>query len=250
MHDRNVTLSRQDARSGWLKAGVVLGCTFATALFCWLVPAPKAGGEAGVLMELPDHVGSLYGFSEDVTPAELYILPKDTTFARKTYGSLGSPRFDRILCSIVLSGAEKRSIHRPERCLPSQGWRIENSQTETIPLESGHALQVTALLLDKPATLSDGTTITRRSYYIYWFVGKNITTAHQYQRILMTNWDLLVHRVNQRWAYVIVSADITKDWNPNGRDADQTLAMLRQFIHDSVPSYMLTEMPENKTASN
>ncbi len=250
MHERNVTLTRQNAFESWLKAGVVLGCTLLTVLVCWFAPAPKAGGDAGVLMELPDQVGPLYAFSEQVTPAELNILPKDTSYARKTYGPADASRVDRILCSIVLSGAEKRSIHRPERCLPAQGWRIESSQTETIPLESGHLLQVTALLLDKPWRLADGTTITRRSYYLYWFVGKNITTPHQYQRILMTNWDLLVHRVNQRWAYVIVSADITRDWNPNGRDADQTLAMLKQFIHDSVPSYMLTEMPDNKTASN
>jgi EpsI family protein len=240
----------QDARADWLKAGVVVACTLVTILVCWLVPAPQAGGEVGVRMDLPTNVGSLYGAPEDVSPAELYILPKDTTFARKTYGDAGASRIDRILCSIVLSGAEKRSIHRPERCLPSQGWRIESSQTESIPLESGHTLEVTALLLNKPATLSNGARITRRSYYVYWFVGKDITTAHAYQRILMTNWDLLVHRVNQRWAYVIVSADITKDWNPNGRNADQTLALLKQFIHDSVPSFMESEMPANKTASN
>lgn len=250
MHDRNVALSQPNARADWLKAGIVLGCTLVAALICWIAPEAKAGGEAGVLMKLPDRVGALYAFPEDVTPAELAILPKDTTFARATYGPLDAPRPERILCSIVLSGSERRSIHRPERCLPAQGWRIESSRTETVLLASGHSLQVTALLLDKPMTLTNGQPFTLRSYYLYWFVGKGVTTAHQYQRILMTNWDLLVHRVNQRWAYVIVSAYITKDWRPDGLDPDQTLTELKQFIHDSVPDYMLSEMPEKKTASN
>lgn len=250
MHERNAALSQQNAPARWIKAGIVLGCTLVTALICWLTPAAKPGGEAGVLMKLPDHVGALSAFPEEVTPAELGILPKDTTFARATYGPLDAPRIERILCSIVLSGSERRSIHRPERCLPAQGWRIDSSQTESIPLESEHTLQVTALLLDKPVTLSNGQPFTLRSYYLYWFVGKDVTTAHQYQRILMTNWDLLIHRVNQRWAYVIVSANITKDWRPDGLDPDQTLAELKQFIHDSVPSYMLTEIPKDSTASN
>jgi hypothetical protein len=58
----------------------------------------------------------------------------------------------------------------------------------------------------------------------------------------MTYWDMLVHRVNQRWAYVIVAKDISQSWDPNGETPDQTLAELKQFIHDSVPYFMKSEM--------
>jgi hypothetical protein len=58
-----------------------------------------------------------------------------------------------------------------------------------------------------------------------------------------------VHRVNQRWAYVIVSANISKDWRPDGQGPEETLATLKQFIHDSAPYYMISEMPENQTAA-
>ena len=246
MHERSPVISPGHSASVYLKAGFVLGFTLLTFLICWLAPPAKVGGEAGVVMELPDQVGPLYAFSEPVSQAELLILPSDTTYARKTYGSADSTRNDRILCSIILSGKEKRSIHRPERCLPAQGWRIDGSHTENVTLASGRNLKVTALLLEKPMTRADGTPVTLRSYYLYWFVGKDVTTASQLDRILRTNWDMLFHRVNQRWAYVIVSANISKDWNPNGLDDPQTLDMLKNFIRDSVPYYMISEMPEER----
>jgi hypothetical protein len=235
-----------------LKAIVVLALLGVTLLICRIAPPVQAGGETGVVMELPEQVGDLQAFPEEVTKAELEILPSDTTFARKTYGLPSSDRAQRILCSIVLSGREKRSIHRPERCLPGQGWRIDSSQVVNVPLESGHNLQVMALLLERPATLQDGRTIRLQSYFLYWFVGKGMTTPSQLHRILMTNWDMLVHRVNQRWAYVIVQDLILKGLTPDGLGPDQTLEVLKKFIHDSAPFYMKSEMaapPASTTAS-
>ena len=246
MHDRNPTTIPQRSTALYTRAGYVLGLTFLTFLVCCFVPAPKAGGEAGVTMQLPDSIGELYGHDQAVSAAELYILPKDTTFARKTYGLPGAEDPLRVLCSIVLSGAERRSIHRPERCLPDQGWIIDSSHTETVPLASGRNLEVTALLLERPVILQDGSRITRRQYYLYWFVGEGFTTPSQTTRILMTYWDMLVNRVNQRWAYIIVSKDIAQSWDPNGETPERTLAELKQFIHDSVPYYMKSEMPEQQ----
>ena len=250
MHESNPVTSGQESGVDFLKAGFILGLTVLTLLVCWFVPAPKMDGEAGVVMEdLPYKLDNLYAFPEPVSEAEHIILPPDTTYSRKTYGYLSSGRNDRILLSIILSGKEKRSIHRPERCLPGQGWRIDGSHTESVKLASGHDLEVTALLLEKPVTQEGGHPFTIRSYFLYWFVGKGITTPSQTTRILMTNWDLLMHRVNQRWAYVIVSANITRDWRPDGKGPEETLDMLKQFIRDSAPSYMISEMPENQTAA-
>lgn len=250
MHNSNAVSSGQNPQVDFLKAGIVLGLTLMTVLICWLVPEPQVGGEAGVEMDnLPYHIGPLYAFTEPVSDIERYILPPDTSYTRKTYGEPASDRNDRILCSIILSGKERRSIHRPERCLLSQGWRMNSSHTETVTLASGRPLKATALLLERPTTTPDGRPFTLRCYFLYWFVGKGITTPYQFERILMTNWDLLVHRVNQRWAYVIVSANISKDWRPDGKNEEETLDMLKQFIRDSAPSYMISEMPENQTAA-
>ena len=225
-----------------LKAGIVLALTLFTLLVCWLVPPGQVDGESGVVMELPYDMGPLVAFSEPISTAEKTILPPDTTFARKSYGPPDVNPLERITCSIVLSGKEKRSIHRPERCLPGQGYRIDGSHTVTVHLASGRNLEVTALLLERPITLNNGQVVPLQSYFLYWFVGKGITTPSQLTRILMTNWDMLVHRVNQRWAYVSISANIMQSLTPHGRTADQTLEMLKQFIHDSVPTYMKSEM--------
>ncbi|HEY9012634.1 MAG TPA: exosortase-associated EpsI family protein [Devosia sp.] len=246
MHDRNPATIPQRPAPQFVRAGYVFGLTLITVLICFLVPAPKTGGEAGVVMELPDKIGELYGHDQAVSEAELYILPKDTTFARKTYGPAGAEGPERILCSIILSGAERRSIHRPERCLPSQGWRIDATHTETVPLASGRNLDVTALLLEKPVVLQNGARVMRRQYFLYWFVGKGVTTPYQTTRILMTYWDMLVHRINQRWAYVIVAKDITQSWDPNGESPEQTLTELKDFIHVAVPSFMKSEMPADQ----
>jgi hypothetical protein len=232
------------------KGVIVLGLALLTVAACLWVPPEQPGGEAGVVMELPDRIGSLLAFPEKVSVAELQILPSDTTFARKTYGLPGSDRLDRILCSIVLSGREKRSIHRPERCLPGQGWTIRNSQVIPVALDSGHPLSVMALLLERPVHLPDGRSLSLRSYYLYWYVGNQVTTPYSFERVLLTNWDLVRYRLNQRWAYVIVSAYITQGIRPDGHDPEQTLDLLKQFIHDSVPSFVKSEMPGAPTVAN
>ena len=225
------------------KGVVVLALALLTIGLCWLLPAEQAGSETGVVMELPYRIGPLWGSSEPVSQTELAVLPPDTTFARKTYGLPASDRLDQILCSIVLSGREKRSIHRPERCLPGQGWTVRDSQVVNVGLNSGRVLPVTALLLERSLTLENKQTVPLQSYYLYWYVGKNVSTPYSWQRVLLTNWDLIRYRLNQRWAYVIVSAYITGGLLPNGHGPEETLGNLKQFIRDSVPSFIKTEMP-------
>ncbi|MCE0484478.1 MAG: EpsI family protein [Methylacidiphilales bacterium] len=231
-----------------VKSVIVLVLGLLTVIVCWTIPPAKEADDTGVVMDLPFQIGPLFGFHEDVSKAELEILPPDTTFARKSYGAIGSDQLDRILCSIVLSGREKRSIHRPERCLPGQGWNVIGSNVVDVPLASGHPLKVMALLLNRPVTLSNGTISHLEAYYLYWYVGRNVTTPYSFQRVMLTNWDLIVHRANQRWAYVIVMAPITEGFLPNGRTADQTLFMLKQFIRASVPSFVKMEMPSFQSA--
>ena len=225
-----------------VKGAVVVAGALLIVVICWLVPEPQAGEEAGVTMELPSSVGPLVAFSQAVTPAELAILPPDTQFARKAYGSPGDAPVQRITCSIVLSGKERRSIHRPERCLPAQGWRIDSSTEVEVPLVSGHTLAATALLLERPVTLRNGSTIRVRQYFVYWFVAKGLTTPSQTTRILLTNWMLLTHRVTERWAYVFVSGIVLSDIAPGQPGPEETLGRLKAFIRESVPFYMESEM--------
>ena len=162
--------------------------------------------EAGVNMSLPDSLPGYLGFEEAPSEAELHILPKDTEFAKKRY--VGSAPVD-VRCEIVLSGAAKSSIHRPQVCLIAQGWTIYQEQTIPITLGNGHSQEVRVLTIGRK---EEGKVFT--GYLIYWYVGKDRTTADNFQRILLTSWDRVVRRVNHRWAYVTISGAL-----PGGSDS-------------------------------
>ena len=68
-----------------------------------------------------DWAGREYPVSE----VEKDNLPPDTGFSRKSYVNLLHPE-QEVNISIVLSGKDRTSIHRPELCLVGQGWTIKD----------------------------------------------------------------------------------------------------------------------------
>ncbi|MEI6377229.1 MAG: exosortase-associated EpsI family protein, partial [bacterium] len=93
--------------------------------------------EGGVIMELPATIAQFSGKEQAVSEGEKYVLPKDTVIVKKTYTD---PKGDILNAQIVLAGAEKRSIHRPELCLPAQGWAINRRQTIPVTLSNGRSI--------------------------------------------------------------------------------------------------------------
>jgi hypothetical protein len=70
------------------------------------------------------------GGAADLTLGERQALPPDTVILRKEYVGPGG---DSTTVSVVLSGKEQKSIHRPQQCLPGQGYVIESSRTVSVP---------------------------------------------------------------------------------------------------------------------
>ncbi len=62
-------------------------------------------------------------------------------------------------------------------------------------------------------------------------------------RIAITNLDLLLHNKAHRWAYVIAMAQVLKGLKPDGLDREQTLQMLKDFIRESAPTFLKSEVP-------
>lgn len=220
---------------------VVVVIAWLTMGICYLTPVPPVSDASGVVMELPGLVNGMIGADTPVSQAERLILPPDTEFARKVYRSAVG---DEILFSIVLSGAEKRSIHRPEACLPGQGWTIRSARVEEVPLEGGGVLPVMNLALERQVQLADGRIIPVRSFYFYWFVGNDVTTPHHWKRVLLTSWDRIVEGKTHRWAYVICTAMVTEGLKPYGRSEAETLKMLREFTGKLAPQVLRTR-PES-----
>lgn len=209
---------------------MVLGITL-----CLVSPETNSGTQSGVSMELPDFISGYIGLDQEISFAERQILPDDTEFARKTYHN---PQGDRILCSIVLAGGEKRSIHRPEVCLPGQGWTIRGGVVRSITLADGRKIEVMDLSLTREVEVGPGQTRSIDSHYFYFFVGKEVVTPYHWRRVFLTSWDRVTSGLNHRWAYVIVSSNVTKGLMRNGKSDEETIEMLTKFTADVTPHFL------------
>ena len=143
-------------------------------LICGVSPNPNTSMQSGVKMQLPDDFGGLYGIDQAMSAAEKQILPADTQFLRRLYRN---PSGDQISCSIVLAGGEKRSIHRPEVCLPGQGWTVKSGEVIPVTLNDGRSLEVMKLNLERDQQVGPGKKIKINSIFMVWFIGKGVTRA-------------------------------------------------------------------------
>lgn len=222
------------------RSGVLLFVLVLMGLAYWFNPPLTVQSQAGVVMDLPVILGDYFGKEGEITKVEHDLLPQDTEFARRNYEDSHG---NQITCSIVLSGAEQRSIHRPEGCLTGQGWTIIGQDNIPIPLPSGHNLVARKLSLARQVPDQNGGAITVRAFYVYWFVGQNVTTPSEVARVLLSNWDRVMHNRAHRWAYVSVFSYITDNLRPGGLDDGQTQDLLVNFTQQIVPTFQINEMP-------
>ena len=197
-----------------------------------LLPKQLSYQPVGIELKLPEFSGEWFGKDVKVSDREIAILGADTEFSRKIFTN---GRGDEITVSIVLSGQDMNtSIHRPERCLPAQGWTIADKHTVLIAVPGSGAVPTTCLSNvrniardDKPVSLHNV------SYY--WFAGHTDLTASHLDRTIIDIRDRILHGYNQRWAYITVSAVVTQNLQKFGRTEEETSRMLEDFIKRLVP---------------
>ncbi|MFV1993787.1 MAG: exosortase-associated EpsI family protein [Verrucomicrobiales bacterium] len=224
------------SRSLLMRPLVVLSMAAITVVFCLNSPATSKGDNAGVTMELPERVLSYEGTPRDVSEAEKKILPADTEFAKMVYLDDGGPA-ESLFTSIVLSASERRSLHRPEVCLPAQGWTINSSQVVPVEMDGGRDLRVTKLGLSSEREIRPGEVALVEAIYVYWYVGKDVTTPSTLDRILRTSIDNVFRNVNHRWAYVSVMALIPGSVDASGRGEEATMQAIADFVREAVPEF-------------
>lgn len=152
---------------------------------------------------LPQFIGTDWiGQESEVTAVEREMLPADTGYARKLYISLDDRRH-QVFVSVVLSGQDRTSIHRPELCLVGQGWSIEGHRramfAETLP--------ATFLELEREWVTASGARTRVPALFAYWFVGRDHVVAGTRERM----WRSALNRLQlrpDRWAYVVVQAAV------------------------------------------
>ena len=86
-----------------------------------------------VLCEAPAvRLGEIAGFTSEpveVSEAELTVLPADTQFDKRAYLGEDGAQFN---VSVVIGGRSKSSVHRPELCLPAQGFQMSDPRSAEV----------------------------------------------------------------------------------------------------------------------
>ena len=145
-------------------------------------------------------------------------LPADTTILKRTYRSVRGG--ESYAVSIVVSGKSRKSIHRPELCLPSQGFIMLNTgtyplhvpggkprQTRIIQAQHSSAVYDYAMSRDKLLdvyTVQAPPSIIQKFSLAYWFVSRERERASHAGRILTDMLDRSFHNRINRWAMVSI----------------------------------------------
>ena len=206
----------------WLRANQKLGR-----------PGIKAEAISGSVMmkiNLPERVLDFTSTNVPEPQVVLGYLPPDTSYVERCYYGTG---FFPIYATVILMGADRTSIHKPDYCLPGQGWIIKEKSVVNIPVAGpqGYQLPVAKWVIGNSFQTPDGQKQPVSGLYVFWLVADGEETPDNYQRMWWMGRDLLRTGVLQRWAYISYFAPCA----PGQEDA--TFERLKNLIAHSVPEY-------------
>lgn len=169
----------------------------------------------------------------DMSWVEYDALPKDTEFVKSSYtNELG----ESVFVSIVLSGRERNSIHRPQRCLVGQGNALLGEYSMEVPIAGKKPMKVRVIQTSKKYKTVDGPKV-HYGYYAYWFVGQDRQTDSHYARMFWLGWDRVVRSVAHRWAYIAISGQREEE----GTDYEEQII---NFVQQLCPKILTDTMKE------
>lgn len=158
-------------------------------------------GSVKMNISLPERVLDFTSTNLPEDPVVVDYLPKDTSFAQRLYTGSDGLRVD---ANVVLMGTDRTSIHKPDLCLPGQGWQIVSKETPRITIDGPQPYQmpVAKWTVSRIVRAEDGRQAEQHGLYVYWLVADNEQTADNDQRVWWLVRDLLRTGVLQRWAYI------------------------------------------------
>lgn len=225
----------------WLVFVVALGLMAGTAgALTWLRANQKLGkpgikamaipGSVMMKIELPERVLDFTSTNMPEPEVVVGYLPKDTSYAGRLYTA---PDGLQINSTIILMGADRTSIHKPDYCLPGQGWSINEKTVVNIPVAGpqNYQLPVAKWIIGNVYQTPDGQKHEVSGLYVFWFVADGEQTTDNYQRMWWLGRDLLRTGVLQRWAYVSFFSVCA----PGQEDA--TFEQMKKLIAVTVPEF-------------
>ena len=132
----------------------------------------------------------------EVTEAERFVLPDDTSIDKRRYEDADG---SWALVSLVLSGRARQSIHRPELCLPAQGFQMMAPRTAEVGGVSWHLVT-----LARGGAPSMG--------FAYTFSNQDgFRTSSHLRRIVRDVWDRSVRGRIDRWVMITVYSSFSDE---------------------------------------
>lgn len=182
-------------------------------------------------VELPAYLGVEWtGRPVAVTPVEREILPPDTGFSRKIFFNHRDPS-KQVLVSIVLSGRDRTSIHRPELCLVGQGWTIAGRSEHRFefPAQAEAVIPATLLQVRREMPGANGAAVVPQ-LTAYWFVSGDAVVASHWRMLWHDAWNRVAHARSDRWAYVLLQTDAA-----DGETA--AVVRMQAVLNDVLPAF-------------
>lgn len=185
-----------------------LGLAAAGIGICAMTNVTPTLADPGVVLKLPLQLGRYQGTPHDMTAVERNILDEGVELVRNVYVS---PDQHMLMATVIQSGYGKRTLHRPEVCLPGQGWTITDRTPIDIQLASGARVKATMLRMFREHEKAPGQRVRTRAIGCYWYIGSDGTTSPDYyDHIRISYVDAVFKNLSHRWAMAMFFAPLTE----------------------------------------
>ena len=205
----------------------------------FILPRQEELMESSISPDLPINydLAGWQGKKIQESEVERISLAADTRFSKAQYTQARRVFWEQekppVEVSIVYSGSDMNSsIHRPERCLPSQGHVNLQTSASEITQTDGRTISLTRLTSRVPLPhRADGLTLNFVSYYV--FIGHGTMRHTHLGRTLQDMYDRVAKGYVQRWAYFQANSYWAPELNLTEEDTDNRV---RALISELLPT--------------
>ncbi|NIP94892.1 MAG: exosortase-associated EpsI family protein, partial [Akkermansiaceae bacterium] len=199
-------------------------------------PNAATDPQTGMRLRLPESIPGYQSRRIEPRKLELKWLPPDTGILKRYYSPIDAESdYEGLFATLILSGNDPRSLHKPEVCLDGQGWRIPRRQVVSLEV-NGRDLEVMDFTIVTDQKSETGALVTVEAHYVYWWIGKDRSTPRDWDRIIYSDLDNLLRNVNNRWGYpsVMVYVDPSKEREQAHKEAQERAY---DFIRNYAPVF-------------
>jgi len=152
---------------------------------------------------------------------EATVLPSDTSISKRDYTAPDGMRYS---VSMVVAGRRRGSIHRPELCLPAQGYVMTRARTVPLNVAGGFPQRVRVITVQRTGAPAFS--------LAYWFFCRDRESCSHTDRIVSDIWDRSIRNRINRWVMLAVNV-------PFGLETSEDIKRFEEFLGGLAPQVHL-----------